>query len=63
MSDLQLERCCLCDDPTERAGRADDSIYLEVLEDYEGYKRGDEIGPLCVECLGELEDLGVIRDE
>jgi len=34
---MELERCCVCDQPTGKAGRADDSIYIEI-------------GPLCDEC-------------
>ena len=38
----RIERCCDCDDPTGRAGRADDSLYVETEDDV--------IGPLCAEC-------------
>jgi len=38
-----LEYCQLCNSETGRAGRSDDSIYLEI-------PHGDEIGPLCEEC-------------
>ena len=37
MSDL--ERCCKCDEPTGRAGKGDDSIYLDGGE-----------GPFCLAC-------------
>lgn len=37
-----IERCCECDEPTERAGRADDSIYGEC-----GF------GPFCSACWTE----------
>ena len=39
-----LEHCCFCGDPTGRAGKGEDSIYL-----------GD-IGPLCESCYQEIED-------
>ncbi len=39
-----LERCCICDDPTGRAGGADDSLYTEEGE-----------GPFCWECFPEKE--------
>lgn len=38
MSD-RIERCTNCDEPTGRAGRADDSLYLD-----------DDRGPFCMEC-------------
>ena len=41
-----LEHCCLCDDLTGRAGRADDSLYLETPT--------AELGPLCEACWGAL---------
>ena len=40
---LPLEHCCLCDAETDRAGRADDSIYII-------HPDGNEIGPLCETC-------------
>jgi hypothetical protein len=36
-----LEYCCVCNQPTGRAGRADDSLYI-----------GDD-GPYCYECYCE----------
>lgn len=38
----ELERCCNCDEPTGRAGRADDSLYCECGE-----------GPFCEDCWDE----------
>ena len=35
------ERCCICDEPTGRAGRGEDSIYCERCE----------AGPFCENCL------------
>ena len=43
---LPQERCCQCDEPTGRAGRGDDSIYMDV--------DGKEIGPLCPECADDI---------
>lgn len=39
---LELERCVDCDDPTGRAGRADDSLYCDC-----------GAGPFCGECHDE----------
>ncbi len=36
----RLERCCVCDDPTGRAGAGEDSIFCERCE----------VGPFCEEC-------------
>ena len=40
---MKIERCAECDEPTGRAGRSDDSIYLEGWD-------GVERGPLCETC-------------
>ncbi len=40
----ELERCCSCDEPTGRAGRADDSLYCEC-----------GAGPFCEDCWDEHE--------
>ena len=37
-----LEICTECDKPTGRAGRSDDSIFLQYPD--------KEVGPLCEEC-------------
>jgi hypothetical protein len=51
---MSLEYCCLCDEPTGRAGRGEDSIYVEA---------GDgEIGPLCLDCYDRLLDEGKVID-
>lgn len=39
-----LERCCECDERTGRAGRGDDSLYIE-----------SGAGPFCGECWQRLE--------
>lgn len=44
---MRFERCCECDETTGRAGRGDDSIYVEV--------DGKEIGPLCLDCFYKYE--------
>lgn len=36
---MKIERCCACGDPTDRAGRADDSLYTS-----------EGIGPFCSSC-------------
>ena len=41
---MNIERCFICDDPTGRAGKGEDSIYL-----------GDH-GPLCEGCYDEIRD-------
>jgi len=40
---LEIERCFLCDEPTGKAGRLDDSLY-----DEDGY------GPYCEECFNTV---------
>ena len=40
MANHKLECCCECDEPTERAGASDDSIFCDTCG----------IGPLCSEC-------------
>jgi len=40
MSDI--EYCCICDEPTERAGKSDDSMYLDTGQ-----------GPFCINCYQE----------
>jgi hypothetical protein len=47
---MSEERCCLCDELTGRAGRADDSLYLDTPS--------AELGPLCEECYGALDRSG-----
>jgi hypothetical protein len=58
-----LELCCLCEAPTGRAGRGDDSIYKELLLDWGWQDAGEVLGPLCEECYRELRDAGVIDDQ
>ena len=43
-----LEYCSNCDDPTGRAGRGDDSLYVTFPD-------GIEHGPLCEECFEIFE--------
>lgn len=42
------ERCCVCTDPTGKAGRFDGSLYIE-------WSKG-AIGPLCEECYDAIRD-------
>ena len=46
----ELEYCCICDEPTERAGRLDDSLYI------------DDDGPFCEECFVQLTEKKKQRD-
>ena len=64
------EICCICEDPTGRAGRGEDSIYCDMKENFELYDcpfkpflesmKGKELGPVCEDCYGELIDNGLI---
>jgi hypothetical protein len=67
----KLEYCCECGKPTERGGRFDDSIYVELTSDWHrGGGDGDrpielagtEIGPLCVECYHRMVEEGLIDE-
>ena len=42
----EAEKCCVCDEATRRAGRADDSIFVEL-------PNGFNHGPLCASCHAE----------
>ena len=44
----RIERCCLCDEPTGRAGKYDDSIFIDLPN--------CTLGPLCETCMHGLED-------
>jgi len=43
-----LERCCLCDELTGRAGRGEDSLYINTGK--------AELGPLCPNCWQGIAD-------
>lgn len=43
----RTEYCARCDEATGRAGRSDDSIYIEI--------DGEEYGPLCEDCCGIIK--------
>ena len=43
-----LEYCCICDSPTGRAGKDDDSIYIDCPD-------GSKIGPLCEDCFDLID--------
>ena len=51
---MEMEVCCECDRPTGRFEEADDSIYVESVT-------GDEIGPLCQDCLNSLIEEGIVE--
>ena len=58
-----IELCSLCGCATERAGRSDDSIYLDVIRtdpEREQIQAGYEVGPLCESCRDELERDGKV---
>lgn len=52
----QEEQCCQCGDPTGRAGRSEDSIYLDTGP-------GEPVGPLCVGCLACIRAEIIGREE
>ena len=41
----ELEYCCVCGDPTNRAGKGGDSIYCKYCKS----------GPFCVECIEDAD--------
>ena len=41
---MALEYCCVCGNPTGKAGKGDDSLYI------------DDDGPYCEECWDEMID-------
>jgi len=43
----EIERCILCDEPTGRARKGDDSMYIEY------------VGPLCESCSDTLEPVRI----
>lgn len=45
------ELCEFCDEPTGRAGRGEDSIYVETTN-------GERAGPLCTACRDQMESDG-----
>lgn len=45
MSKRPLERCCLCDEPTGRAGKGEDSLYTV----------SGDTGPFCENCFDSLK--------
>ena len=64
---MNLEYCIECGMPTGRAGRSDDSIYVELARDWhrgrgddEVEPKGTELRPLCRDCYQLLLDEGVI---
>lgn len=65
MTNPEVELCCLCDEPTGKSGKGEDSIYRILAIDwcFDGCmdEMGDEIGPLCEECNHKLEDKEVLE--
>ncbi len=53
MSDL--EYCTLCDEPTGRAGRGEDSLYIDFGD-------GSCFGPLCEKCFDENHEANSVAD-
>lgn len=53
---MEMEVCCECDKPTGRVVHDEKSIYVESVT-------GDEIGPLCKECLMELITEGIVEGD
>jgi len=49
MSHNKIERCEICEEPTEKAGKSEDSIYISL-------RAGIELGPLCTQCRDNLEE-------
>ena len=63
---MEYEYCQLCGMKTEKAGRADDSIYADLQHDLPSpirLTKGDEIGPLCELCYDDLLQLGFIKPD
>jgi len=48
---MSIERCYICDEPTGRAGRGEDSLYCDECDS----------GPYCSECWDEHEADGHLR--
>ena len=62
MKELPLEYCIICGEPTGRAGRDDDSIYVELKQKYGAYDAGEIIGGLCEECNRAMLQLNIIEE-
>lgn len=57
----ELEYCIICGEPTGRAGKDDDSIYVELKKKYNIYDIGEIIGGLCEECNKAIIQLEAIE--
>jgi len=68
---MDIETCCVCSEPTERAGRSDDSIYAIAQQTFplspNGVDsiifEGEEVGPLCKDCYTRMENLGLLETD
>lgn len=62
---MDAEHCSECGEPTGRAGRGDDSIFVELVRDWcrpRGVtEAGTDVGPLCVECYHRLVEEGLVE--
>lgn len=61
-----FEECIICDEPTGRAGKGEDSLYSTWLSSppsLPGIKAGSEAGPFCPGCFSCLCVVGLILDE
>lgn len=51
-----IEYCVICDDPTGRAGRAEDSLYIQHADE-------SETGPLCEGCYEDAKAMADAEDK
>lgn len=59
---MELEYCIICDEPTGRAGKMDDSIYHTLKHPFYNLKTGDELGPVCEKCNEALIQLMLVSE-
>ena len=53
---MEMDFCCECDKPIGGLEKTPDSLFVESVT-------GDEIGPLCQECLNALVEEGIVERE
>jgi hypothetical protein len=51
-----IELCCLCGEPTGKAGEDEDSLFSYDFNDI-------EVGPLCETCFDEMDAYAVYRND